>query len=105
MEQKKTKKGRITEEEFNKLPKDKQNEILAKRKARENEIKMKANTDLNDLLESDSDRELASKFNKVYSFVRKSLVVLNAKKQSGENRQELINTTKEMLTKAITLLE
>ena len=75
---------KYTDEELNALPEDEKKRILLARKERKQKLQETANIDLEELQEeSISDREYNSKFSKVYTYVRKGLVVLAAKKKTG----------------------
>lgn len=105
METKETKKkvGRgYTEEEFKKLPKEKQQKIIEARNKRINRLNSLANQSLGNIEEGNpTDREFNSKFYRMYIFVRKGLVILRAKKVTGQlTGEELYNQTIAMFEKA-----
>jgi hypothetical protein len=92
--------GRMSKEEFNKLPKQEQEKILKQRdenrKEREAELKKVATLDYT-LEGEQTDRQKSALFNSIYATGRKAFVVLSAKKKTGVSIDEVLAETREML--------
>lgn len=102
----KTKKVRLSEEEFNKLPQKEKDRLIAARNVREAAIKAKAAQSVDAVFaENTTETAKARAFNKVYKSVRQALVILKAKKASGQDINAVCAETKATLNKAISLLD
>lgn len=96
------KKGKMTEDEFKKLPPQEQAKIIKARQERFKELEKVAQQSINDIASNSvSEREYHAKFNKVYNYVRKGLVILKARKITGsETGKDLYDSTLALLNHA-----
>lgn len=97
------KKGKLTEEEFNKLPQKERDRILEQRKKNKEALEAKSEMNLSSFSDNTTETELVRTFNKSYKVLRDNTVILMAKKKTGENIkdicEELYNTVSEVSEK------
>lgn len=93
---------KYTDAELAKMTKEDREDILNARKAVKARIEKNANASIDDLeTASITERECASKFKKIYEYVRKGLVILRAKKISKKmTNSEVLAKTYELFEKA-----